>query len=122
MQQKKEVTLFQNKISKTILICIFISVVISLILKRIDYLYGFVLGGFTGLLNFRLLVTVYNRENFAINLRKNLLQKFFIRYIIFGCALAIAGWKKDINIITTAIGFFFVQISIFINAFLEKKI
>lgn len=98
--------------------------IIAIISKNLPVAKGIALGGLFSVFNFHLIARrlVRNIDKNFLNSKKKLAINFLGRLVILSIPLIIASKIKDIHILGVCIGLFIIQIAIFFENFILKKI
>ena len=93
-----------------------------IIFNKSNWLYGFILGYLSSVLNFHLMSVDIGKLSIlqARKFQSLLILRFFMRYLIMGLVI-FCGFLYNLNIFMLMIGLFFVQIVIFIDNLLGVK-
>ena len=98
--------------------------IIAIIFKNPPVAKGIALGGFFSVFNFHLIARrlAQNVNNNIVNSKKKLTINLLGRFVILSIPLIIASKIGDIHIVGVCIGLFIIQIAIFFENFILKKI
>jgi len=115
---------YKRRITKTGLGLALVFSIIAILFKNPPIAKGIALGGFFSVLNFHLIAKrlAQNINNNIANSKKKLAINLLGRFLILSIPLIIASRIEYIHIVGVCIGLFIIQIAIFFENFILKKI
>lgn len=114
--------LHRRIIGTTWLYVLVVSIIISIIFRNDmrSYTVGFILGSFTGLLNYTIIIKFIGNMNFNKNVAAKAFSNYIFRLIIYGVVFYLA-LSSGFNILTTVFGFISVKIGIVLDAHIQRR-
>lgn len=112
--------LYRKILRYALIILISASIISFLVMQDMIYVYSVLFGGFLSILGFISIVYMVTFISLEGNVKQKFMGAYILRYLIY-FACMFMGAKVGLNIVSMLIGFLCINLSIKIEAVLERK-